>query len=147
MADARFDTVTLEIGDSTVLLRYYGEHKVFAGFTAVYEEGSDEIDEKIDSKLPRCEEGSPAALKEISPEQHFTQPPSRYTEASLVKELEELGIGRPSTYAPTISTIQQRGYVVKEDRDGQPRKYRSIILKGEDISAKTLVENAGAERY
>ena len=127
MADARFDTVTLEIGDSTVLLRYYGEHKVFAGFTAVYEEGSDEIDEKIDSKLPRCEEGSPAALKEISPEQHFTQPPSRYTEASLVKELEELGIGRPSTYAPTVSTIIARGYVSREKKRLYPTELGRMV--------------------
>ena len=127
MADARFDTVTLEIGDSTVLLRYYGEHKVFAGFTAVYEEGSDEIDEKIDSKLPRCEEGSPAALKEITPEQHFTQPPSRYTEASLVKELEELGIGRPSTYAPTVSTIIARGYVSREKKRLYPTELGRMV--------------------
>lgn len=127
MADARFDTVTLEIGDGTVLLRYYGEHKVFAGFTAVYEEGSDEIDEKIDSKLPRCEEGSPAALKEISPEQHFTQPPSRYTEASLVKELEELGIGRPSTYAPTVSTIIARGYVSREKKRLYPTELGRMV--------------------
>ena len=127
MADARFDTVTLEIGDGTVLLRYYGEHKVFAGFTAVYEEGSDEIDEKIDSKLPRCEEGSPAVLKEISPEQHFTQPPSRYTEASLVKELEELGIGRPSTYAPTVSTIIARGYVSREKKRLYPTELGRMV--------------------
>ncbi len=127
MADARFDTVTLEIGDGTVLLRYYGEHKVFAGFTAVYEEGSDEIDEKIDSKLPRCEEGSPAALKEITPEQHFTQPPSRYTEASLVKELEELGIGRPSTYAPTVSTIIARGYVSREKKRLYPTELGRMV--------------------
>ena len=127
MADARFNTVTLEIGDGTVLLRYYGEHKVFAGFTAVYEEGSDEIDEKIDSKLPRCEEGSPAALKEISPEQHFTQPPSRYTEASLVKELEELGIGRPSTYAPTVSTIIARGYVSREKKRLYPTELGRMV--------------------
>ena len=127
MADARFDTVTLEIGDGTVLLRYYGEHKVFAGFTAVYEEGSDEIDEKIDSKLPRCEEGSPAALKEISPEQQFTQPPSRYTEASLVKELEELGIGRPSTYAPTVSTIIARGYVSREKKRLYPTELGRMV--------------------
>ena len=127
MADARFDTVTLEIGDGTVLLRYYGEHKVFPGFTAVYEEGSDEIDEKIDSKLPRCEEGSPAALKEITPEQHFTQPPSRYTEASLVKELEELGIGRPSTYAPTVSTIIARGYVSREKKRLYPTELGRMV--------------------
>ena len=127
MADARFDTVTLEIGDGTVLLRYYGEHKVFAGFTAVYEEGSDEVDEKIDSKLPRCEEGSPAALKEITPEQHFTQPPSRYTEASLVKELEELGIGRPSTYAPTVSTIIARGYVSREKKRLYPTELGRMV--------------------
>ena len=150
MADARFDTVTLEIGDGTVLLRYYGEHKVFAGFTAVYEEGSDEIDEKIDSKLPRCEEGSPAALKEISPEQHFTQPPSRYTEASLVKELEELGIGRPSTYAPTVSTIIARGYVSREKKRLYPtelgRMVTGLMIDYFDSIVDTAVE-AGDKQW
>ena len=127
MMDARFDTVTLEIGDGKVLLRYYGEHKVFSGFTAIYEEGSDEVDEKIDSKLPRCEEGSPAILKEITPEQHFTQPPSRYTEASLVKALEEQGIGRPSTYAPTVSTIVARGYVSREKKRLYPTELGRMV--------------------
>lgn len=127
MMDARFDTVTLEIGDGKVLLRYYGEHKVFSGFTAIYEEGSDEVDEKIDSKLPQCEEGSPAILKEITPEQHFTQPPSRYTEASLVKVLEEQGIGRPSTYAPTVSTIVARGYVSREKKRLYPTELGRMV--------------------
>lgn len=127
MTDARFDTVTLEIGGGKVLLRYYGEHKVFAGFTAVYEEGSDEADEKIDSKLPRCDEGSPVSLKEIIPEQHFTQPPARYTEASLVKTLEDLGIGRPSTYAPTVSTIVARGYVSREKKRLYPTELGRMV--------------------
>ncbi len=116
MADARYDTVTLEVEGGKALLRYYGEHKTFAGFTVVYEESSDEADEKVDSKLPRCEAGSPVQLKSVSSEQHFTQPPARYTEASLVKELEERGIGRPSTYAPTVSTIIARGYVSREKK-------------------------------
>ncbi len=127
MADARFDTVTLEIGGNDLVLRYYGEHKVFAGFTAIYEEGSDEAHEKIDSTLPKCEEGSPVTLKEVSPEQHFTQPPSRYTEASLVKALEELGIGRPSTYAPTVSTIVARGYVSREKKRLYPTELGRMV--------------------
>lgn len=116
MADARFDTLTIEMGDKQVGLRYYGEHKVFAGFTTIYEEGSDEADDKVESKLPNCKEKDPVKLTEVVSEQKFTQPPSRYTEASLVKALEDQGIGRPSTYAPTVSTIISRGYVAKENK-------------------------------
>src|SRR3978361_1089762 len=78
--------------------------------------------------------------------ERFSRPPARYTEASLVKKLEELGIGRPSTYAPTISTIQNRGYVVKEDRDGKQRAFRVLTLKGEKITKDEKLENTGAER-
>ena len=116
MTPALFDTLSMEIGDKSVGLRYYGEHKTFAGFTAVYEEGSDETSEKLESKMPNCAQGSEVALEEVIQEQHFTQPPTRYTEASLVKELEELGIGRPSTYVPTVSTIIARGYVSREKK-------------------------------
>ncbi len=127
MTDARYDTVTLEVAGPKVLLRYYGEHKAFAGFTAVYEEGTDEADEKVDTKLPKCEAGSPVQLKQVNAEQHFTQPPSRYTEASLVKELEELGIGRPSTYAPTVSTIIARGYVSREKKRLYPTELGRMV--------------------
>ena len=127
MADARYNTVTLEVGEDGLVMRYYGEHKVFAGFTAVYEEGSDEASEKIDTKMPACEAGSPAVLVDVDTEQRFTQPPTRYTEASLVKALEELGIGRPSTYAPTVSTIVARGYVSKEKKRLYPTELGRMV--------------------
>ncbi|NLC32890.1 MAG: type I DNA topoisomerase, partial [Clostridiales bacterium] len=127
MSPALFDTLSMDIGDKSVLLRYYGEHKTFAGFTAVYEEGSDETSEKLESKMPSCEEGSEAQLKEVIKEQRFTQPPTRYTEASLVKELEELGIGRPSTYVPTVSTIVARGYVSREKKRLYPTELGKTV--------------------
>ena len=116
MADAVYDTVTMEISGKEAMLRYYGEHKSFAGYTAVYEEGADEAEEKAQSRLPECKENDPVTLMDVMPQQHFTQPPARYTEASLVKALEDQGIGRPSTYAPTVSTIIGRGYVAKEKK-------------------------------
>lgn len=116
MADALYDTLTIEMGDGQVGLRYYGEHKRFAGFTAIYEEGTDEADDKVENKLPACKENDPVKLASVESEQKFTQPPSRYTEASLVKALEDQGIGRPSTYAPTIGTIISRGYVAREKK-------------------------------
>jgi DNA topoisomerase-1 len=85
-------------------------------------------------------------LQELSATERFSRPPARYTEASLVKKLEELGIGRPSTYAPTISTIQNRGYVVKEEREGRQRAFRVMTLKGDNITKETKTENTGAER-
>src|SRR5690606_18729300 len=86
------------------------------------------------------------ALSTAEATQRFTHHPARYSEAALVKKLEELGIGRPSTYAPTISTIQNRGYVVKEDREGQKRDYKGFTLKGTAIKEETKTENTGAER-
>ena len=117
MTPALYDTETAEItGEDGVVLRFYGEHKKFAGFTSVYEEGTDEEVVSTETTLPLLSAGDSASLDVASAEQHFTQPPARYTEASLVRALEEKGIGRPSTYAPTISTIIARGYVTREQR-------------------------------
>ena len=116
MTNALYDTMTMEIGGDGVGLRFYGEHRKFAGFTAVYEEGSDDAAENSETTLPQLNEGDPVTIQEVNSDQHFTQPPARFTEASLVRMLEEKGIGRPSTYAPTITTIIARGYVMRENK-------------------------------
>jgi DNA topoisomerase-1 len=116
MAAARLERTTVDIGsrDGQVELRTTGQVVLFDGFLKVYEEGRDEAPDDDDRRLPQVAEGEPAAKREVSPEQHFTQPPPRYTEASLVKRMEELGIGRPSTYASIVTTIQDREYVRKD---------------------------------
>ena len=116
MTPAVYDTLTLEIGGEGLACRFYGEKKRFAGFTAVYEEGTDDEVESVEVPLPKAQVGDVVTLRDVESTQHFTQPPARYTEASLVRALEEKGIGRPSTYAPTISTILARGYVVREKK-------------------------------
>ena len=116
MSAAVYETMSAEITDRHAGLRFYGEHKVFAGFTALYEEGPDETTDDVEMTLPVMKEGQKIRIREIHTEQHFTQPPSRYTEASLVRTLEENGIGRPSTNAPTITTIIGRGYVSREKK-------------------------------
>jgi DNA topoisomerase I len=116
MACAEYDTLSIDIAGNNVGLRFYGEHKRFAGFTAIYEEGSDDAAEISETTLPQFHEGSPVTVQEVTAEQHFTQAPARFTEASLVRMLEEKGIGRPSTYAPTITTIIARGYVMRENK-------------------------------
>ena len=117
MAAARMERTTADIGsaDGQVMLRATGQVMLFDGFLAVYEEGKDDaVLDDDDKRLPQMSEGEAAKKGEITPEQHFTQPPPRYTEATLVKKMEELGIGRPSTYASIVTTIQDRGYVEKE---------------------------------
>ena len=116
MTPAVYQTLTAEITGKRVSLRYYGEQKTFAGFTSVYEEGTDEIVSSDETILPSLEEGCKITIADTHADQHFTQPPSRYTEASLVRTLEENGIGRPSTYAPTITIIISRGYVAREKK-------------------------------
>ena len=116
MANAVFDSVSIEVESAGCRFRATHSALKFSGFTAVYVEGKDEEEEVRQSPLPDLREGEPLELTGTKPEQHFTQPPSRYTEASLIKALEEKGIGRPSTYAPTISTILDREYVVKEGK-------------------------------
>jgi DNA topoisomerase-1 len=135
MAAAIFDTVSVEIsatgGSQDYLFRVAGSTLKFQGFLAVYEEARDEDavpDEDSESRLlPSLSAGDALALARLLPEQHFTTPPPRFTEASLVKALEEYGIGRPSTYAPIISTVQQRGYVVKEDKRLLPTETGTIV--------------------
>jgi DNA topoisomerase I len=117
MAAARMERTTVDIAseDSQVELRATGQVVLFDGFLRVYEEGRDDVvADDDDKRLPQVAEGEPTAKKSVTPEQHFTQPPPRYTEATLVKRMEELGIGRPSTYASIVTTIQDRGYVLKD---------------------------------
>ena len=116
MASAVYDSVSIEAMSSGYRFRATHAALKFSGYTAVYVEGKDEEDEEFQSPLPDLKEGEALTLKGLEPKQHFTQPPARYTEASLIKALEEKGIGRPSTYAPTISTIESREYVVKEGK-------------------------------
>ncbi|MCG3267970.1 type I DNA topoisomerase [Yoonia sp. I 8.24] len=117
MSAARFERTTVDIAsaDEQVIMRANGQVMVFDGFIAIYEEGKDDtVVDDDDKRLPQLAEGEDAAKQSVTPEQHFTQPPPRYTEATLVKRMEELGIGRPSTYASIVTTIQDRGYVEKD---------------------------------
>ena len=117
MAAARMERTTVNVGsaDDQVGLRATGQVVLFDGFMRVYEEGrDDQVVDDDDKRLPQITQGEPAKKKDVTPEQHFTQPPPRYTEATLVKRMEELGIGRPSTYASIVTTIQDRGYVQKD---------------------------------
>ena len=116
MTVAVYDTMSMELSSGKTVLRFYGEKKRFAGFTSIYEESSDEAGEESENVLPQLNVGDPVTIQSIDSEQHFTQPPARYTEASLVRMLDEKGIGRPSTYAPTITTIIARGYVTRENK-------------------------------
>jgi len=129
MTPAVYDTLAVDVdSDTGVRFHFNGQKLRFAGFTAVYEEGSDDTQEETNSKsLPELSEGMNAMLESIDPEQHFTQPPPRYTEASLVRALEEKGIGRPSTYSPTISTIITRGYVARESKRLIPTELGKIV--------------------
>ena len=127
MKPALYDTLSMDVSGDGVGMRFYGEHKRFAGFTSVYEESTDEVQESAESTLPQFEEGAPVIIESVESQQHFTQPPTRYTEASLVRMLEEKGIGRPSTYAPTITTIIARGYVMRENKRLYPTELGKMI--------------------
>ncbi len=149
MADAQLEktTANIAISSRSEQLVAKGEVIRFEGFLKVYLEGTDDEDEEnTKGMLPPLKVGQGLNLDHMSATERFSQHPPRYTEASLVRKLEELGIGRPSTYAPTISTIQKRGYVVKEDRDGHERAYRVLELKSDKITAETAKEMTGAER-
>jgi len=150
MSEALFEktTATIDISSRKENLVAEGEVLKFDGFLKVYLESNDDDDEDTDNNnmLPPLAKGQSLTLKEMNATERFSRPPSRYTEASLVKKLEELGIGRPSTYAPTISTIQNRGYVVKEDREGKQRAFTSIVLAGGQVSKQLKTEMTGAEK-
>ena len=128
MTPAVFDTLSADIaGENGLTFHLAGQKMKFAGFTVVYEEVLDDAVEEKDISLPDLEEGMSASLLDVTGEQRFTQPPPRYTEASLVRALEEKGIGRPSTYAPTISTIITRGYVARENKRLIPTELGKIV--------------------
>nr|MBP7471554.1 DNA topoisomerase I [Prevotella sp.] len=150
MADAQIEktTVNINISESDEKFIANGEVIAFDGFLKVYRESADDEDTNEDSShsLPAMTIGEELQRRDITSTQRFSQGPSRYTEASLVHKLEELGIGRPSTYAPTISTIQQREYVQKGDKRGEERSYTVDILKGIKITGKNKVEMAGSEK-
>ena len=131
MSPAKFDTVSLDlaVADEGTLFRASGQTLVFPGFIAVYLEGADDQEEEGESKLPPMEAGDQLPLDKLYGEQHFTQPPPRYTEASLVKDLEEHGIGRPSTYASIISTLQAREYVNLDKKRFFPTDVGSVVNK------------------
>lgn len=149
MADAELEktTATIDISTNPRKLTATGEVIKFQGFLSVYMESGDDEDEEQNGKvLPPLTVGQDLKLDELMARQTFSRNPPRYTEASLVKKLEELGIGRPSTYAPTISTIQKRGYVVKESREGVERAYNVFKLENDKVSRKEETEITGAEK-
>jgi DNA topoisomerase-1 len=151
MSDAQLErtTITIDISNSDEQFVAKGEVLKFDGFLKVYiesKEPEEEDEEAAKKLLPPIQVKDRLEARRIDAIERFTLRPVRYTEASLVRKLEELGIGRPSTYAPTISTIQQRGYVVKEDRDGVPRVYHTLSLINKKIIEETNTEITGAEK-
>jgi len=151
MSNAEFEKTTADItisNENKLKFVARGEVIKFDGFLKVYTESTDEENEDGSESelLPNIKEGENVANNQIVASQRFSHYPPRYTEASLVKKLEDLGIGRPSTYAPTISTVQKRGYVVKEDRDGKERKYLQFVLENGQLKKEEKVEIAGREK-
>ncbi|EIJ81511.1 DNA topoisomerase I [Bacillus methanolicus PB1] len=128
MAPAVMDTMSVDLENGNVLFRATGSKIKFSGFMKVYVEGTDDQTEEKENMLPELAERDEVLKTDIEPKQHFTQPPPRYTEARLVKTLEELGIGRPSTYAPTLDTIQKRGYVSLDNKRFVPTELGEIVL-------------------
>jgi DNA topoisomerase I len=148
MSEAQLEKTVVTIGNNKNDLHFNatGEVIVFDGFLKVYLEGSDEEEEDENSLLPPVSEGQTLSPKEILATERFSAPPARFTEASLVKKLEQLGIGRPSTYAPTISTIIKRQYVVKENREGRERNYQVLKLASGKIKEEKKTEITGTEK-
>src|SRR5690554_5250443 len=142
--NVKIDVLASEKVDETFTAR--GEMIKFDGFLKVYLEGSDMEDEEQDGMLPNMQNGDPLENIYVTATERFTRPPYRYTEASLVKQMEELGIGRPSTYAPTISTIVSRNYVEKGSIEGAERKYLQKTLESDKIKEKTLIEMVGSDK-
>jgi len=150
MSDAQIERTTATIAISTVpqTLTATGEVIKFEGFLKVYIESTDDDEQDAENKdmLPPLEIGQKLNLDNMKARQSFTRHPPRYTEASLVKKLEDLNIGRPSTYAPTISTVQKRGYILKEDRPGVEREYKEITLQNKEVNTDKLTEITGTEK-
>ncbi|PQJ75158.1 type I DNA topoisomerase [Polaribacter gangjinensis] len=148
MSDALLErtNVRIENNANDKIFTANGEMIQFDGFLKVYLEGNDNEDEEQDGMLPNLFVNEKLGYQYINATQRFSTPPYRFTEASLVKQLEELGIGRPSTYAPTISTIQKRGYVEKGQNEGELREYEQISLKKGTVSSKILSEKTGADK-
>ena len=150
MVPAELDrtTITIEIGGSEYQFVAQGEVIRFDGFLRLYSESTDEEQaaEQGEGLLPKLSAGDLLTAKQITATERFTMAPSRYNEASLVKRLEELGIGRPSTYAPTITTIINRGYVEKQNRESHKRNYLQLALTGSKFTSKQMTESVGKER-
>ena len=149
MADAEIEKTEITIVGSrqTLTFQCSGEQVKFDGFLKVYLEGTDDEEQRESSTmLPRLPEGTLMTLEHCEAAEHYTQHPPRYTEASLVKKLEDLGIGRPSTYAPTISTILKREYVIKEDREAEPRNCTVLTLKGGQVKHSVRTEKGYSEK-
>ena len=148
MADAQMERTNVNIGISTNDKQFVatGEAILFDGFLKVYRESYDDTTEEDTAILPPIEIGTTLDMEKMEAQQRYTRPPFRYNEASLVKKMEELGIGRPSTYAPTISTIQKREYVTKGDVKGTTQEFQIITLKNNKISEKKGKETIGSEK-
>ncbi|MAZ96519.1 MAG: DNA topoisomerase I [Flavobacteriales bacterium] len=151
MAEAKLENTTIKISNTKApdaqMFTARGQVITFDGFIRVYQEGSDEENsEQIDGQLPAVVEGDLLRSDEITATERFTKHAPRYTEASLVKKLEELGIGRPSTYAPTISTVQKRKYVIKESLEGNSREYKVYSATNKGVAKKIDTENYGADK-
>ena len=148
MSDAQLERTQLKIDASThnQLFTAKGEVIKFEGFLKVYLEGTDDDEEEAEGILPNVNIGDAVNLKSLVSTQRFSRPPYRYSEAALVKKLEELGIGRPSTYAPTISTVQNRGYVAKGAVEGSERNYHQLSLNNDEVEVKLLTETVGSDK-
>jgi DNA topoisomerase I len=148
MSDAELERTNVKIEANSHKENFVasGEVLLFEGFLKVYLEGNDDDEEEQEGMLPALKVGERLQNESIVATERYSRPASRYTEASLVKKLEELGIGRPSTYAPTISTIIGRNYVEKGNLDGQERNYTQLVLKSGKLSEKTLTENTGSDK-
>ncbi|MCA6422960.1 MAG: type I DNA topoisomerase [Flavobacterium sp.] len=148
MSDAELErtNVKIEANNHSEVFQATGEVIKFEGFLKVYLEGSDDDDEEQEGMLPALKVNEKLVNQQIVAKERFTQAPSRYTEAALVKKLEELGIGRPSTYAPTISTIIARTYIEKGSFEGSERKYNQLVLKSGEVKSQVLTEMTGSDK-
>jgi len=148
MSDAKLERTQISINADQYKPQFIakGEVIVFDGFLKVYMEGVDEEDEETQGMLPKVKVGEQLSLQNIKSVHRFTRPPYRFSEAALVKKMEELGIGRPSTYAPTISTIQNRNYIQKGTSEGEERKYMELTLVDDQVSKQLLTEMVGADK-